>query len=82
MFDIYQQSNLNDTVALKIENEKIKKEIGQIFFGLDKEKEYIYYQAYNEMPDGKKLVHLYNFIDHKTKSKKATISVSSSDTPR
>ena len=57
--------NLNDTIALKMENEKIKNEIGSIFWGLDKNKKCIYYQAYDEIPDGIKLVHGYNFKDEK-----------------
>ena len=59
--------NLKDTAALKIENEKIKKEIGQIFQGLDKDKNHIYYQAFNEIPNGTKSVAGYNFIDNKIK---------------
>ena len=44
---------LTDTIALKSENEKIKKIIGQIFTGIDKDKKYIFYQAFNEIPDEK-----------------------------
>jgi len=58
--------NLKDTAALKIENEKIKKEIGQVFPGLTENKKYIYYQAFNEMPIDYRLVHGYNFIDSNT----------------
>ena len=55
--------NLKDTTALKIENEKVKNEIGQIFTGIDKDKKFVFYQAFNELPDGKKLVEHYGFID-------------------
>jgi hypothetical protein len=59
--------NLKDTVALKNENEKIKKEIGQIFPGIAENKEYVFYQACNKMPHGKKPTPGYNFVDRMTK---------------
>lgn len=58
--------NLNDTKALKIENEKVKKEVDRLFTGIDKDKKFVFYWAFNEIPDGKKLVEHYGFIDKRT----------------
>lgn len=58
--------NLEDTTKLKIENEKVKKEVGRLFTGIDKDKEFVFYWAFNEIPDGKKLVEHYGFIDKRT----------------
>lgn len=55
--------NLKDTVALKLENKKIRKEVGNIFTGIDKDKGFIFYWAFNEMPEGQKEVEHYGFID-------------------
>ncbi len=59
--------NLKDTTALKLENEKIKKEVGQLFTGIDQDKKFVFYWAFNEVPDGKKLVEHYGYIDRRTK---------------
>lgn len=58
--------NLKDTTALKIENEKVKQEVGRLFTGIDKDKKFVFYWAFNELPDGKKLVEHYGFIDKRT----------------
>ena len=55
--------NLKDTIALKLENLKIRKEVDSIFTGIDKEKKFIFYWGFNEMPDGQKEVEHYGFID-------------------
>ncbi len=55
--------NLNDTLALKLENLKIRKEVDSIFTGIDKEKKFIFYWGFNEMPDGQKEVEHYGFVD-------------------
>lgn len=55
--------NLKDVVNLKKENEKVKKEAGRIFSGIDKDKKYVLYRAFKEIPDGSKLVENYGFID-------------------
>ncbi len=55
--------NLHNKEALKIENDKVKKEVGAIFRGIDKNKKNVIYWVFNEMPDGKKLVEHYGFID-------------------
>jgi len=54
--------NLTDTATLKIENTAIQQEIVKMFKGVDKNKKAIIYQAYNQIPDGKTLVHRYGFI--------------------
>jgi hypothetical protein len=58
--------NIKDTTALKIENEKVKQEVGRLFTGIDKDKKFVFYWAFNEIPDGKKLVEHYGFIDKRT----------------
>lgn len=55
--------NLKDTISLKLENLKIRKVVDSIFTGIDKDKKFVYYWAFNEMPDGKKLLDRYGFID-------------------
>lgn len=55
--------NLHNKEALKIENDKVKKEVGALFRGIDKNKKNVIYWVFNEMPDGKKLVEHYGFID-------------------
>ena len=57
------QIQLTDTVALKAENDAIQKEAVKIFKGLDQNKKAIIYQAYNQIPDGKTLVHRYGFVE-------------------
>lgn len=54
---------LADTIALKEEFNAIRKETPLIFDGLIRDKEYVYYKAFNEMPDGKKEVPAFVFID-------------------
>lgn len=54
--------NLEDTVALKRENSELKKIIGNILPGIDKEKKYVFFKAYNEIPNGKTPVKSYGFI--------------------
>ncbi len=55
--------NLKDTVALRLENEKVRKDVDSIFTGIDKDKKYIFYWAFNKMPDGKNQQERYGFID-------------------
>ena len=55
--------NLKDTISLKLENLKIRKVVDSIFTGIDKGKKFIFYWAFNEMPDGKKLIDRYGFVD-------------------
>lgn len=48
--------NLKDTVAIRQENETIKRVIGQTLPGIDQDKKFVYYSAFNELPNGKKTV--------------------------
>jgi len=45
---------LADTTGIKRENENIRKVIGNVMPGIDKNNKYIYYSAFNMKPDGKK----------------------------
>jgi hypothetical protein len=58
--------NLNDTVALKSENEKIKVEVSKLFVGINQDKKFVFYKAFKELPDGIKLVEHYGFVDQRT----------------
>ncbi|MFA7302037.1 MAG: hypothetical protein WC069_07025 [Candidatus Shapirobacteria bacterium] len=53
---------LEDTVKTKVENDLIHKSIGEIFTGLDKEKKFVFYMAYSEIPNGKTPVPAYGFV--------------------
>lgn len=44
--------DLKDTISLKNENDKLKEVVGDIFKGIDKEKDYLIYIATNDYPDG------------------------------
>lgn len=58
--------DLKDTIALKIENQKVKKEVERLFTGIEKDKKFVLYRAFKEIPDGKKSVEQYGFIDKRT----------------
>ncbi len=53
--------DLKDTVALKKENEELKKVIGTLFPGIEKGKKFVFFQAYNEIPNGKTPKEHYGF---------------------
>lgn len=65
--------NLKDKTALKIENEKMKLEVNNLFLGINKNRKMVVYHAFNEMPDAKKEVPRFGMIDYlnDTLSKKA-----------
>ncbi|KAF2336652.1 hypothetical protein [Flavobacterium ginsenosidimutans] len=46
--------NLDDTIALKTEKDKMKKEIKNLFSGIYKNKKGVFYRAFSELPDGNK----------------------------
>jgi hypothetical protein len=46
--------NLKDTVMLKQEHEAVKRSIGKIIPGIDKEKKFLLYAVFNEKPDWQK----------------------------
>ncbi len=54
---------LADTVALKKENGNIRKVIGNVMPGIDKDNKYIFYSAFNTKPDGRKTVDHYDLTD-------------------
>lgn len=54
--------DLEDTTATKVENNQIHDLIGQTFSGIDKDKKYIFYKAFSEMPNGKTPVPTYGFV--------------------
>ncbi|MBK5721253.1 hypothetical protein JGH11_10260 [Dysgonomonas sp. Marseille-P4677] len=56
--------NISDTAALKKENIKIRNIIGDYFTGIDKDKKYVFYKAFNEIPDGNKTLTTYGFVDN------------------
>ncbi|WP_448700171.1 hypothetical protein ACFGVR_23580 [Mucilaginibacter sp. AW1-3] len=62
---IYYQSaiNLKDTVALRKENTAIKNVIEHVLPGITKNKRYILYSAFNEMPSPVKYVKSYDVTD-------------------
>lgn len=53
--------NMKDTIALKKENEAVKKVIGKVISGIDKDKKYVLYAAFNGVPKGRKKVQQYSF---------------------
>lgn len=55
--------NLKDTAALRSENLKMRKEVPKVFKGIDQKKNILAYRAFNEIPDGKKKISHYGFID-------------------
>lgn len=54
---------LADTNALKEEYRAIRAESVNIFEGLNRDNKFVCYKAYNELPDGKKEVPIFVFID-------------------
>jgi len=62
---VYYQSkiNLKDTVALKKENEAIKKVIARLMPGIDRDKKYVLYSAFNQLPRGGRYVDSYDMTD-------------------
>ncbi|HTK19554.1 MAG TPA: hypothetical protein VL442_08580 [Mucilaginibacter sp.] len=62
MINYKSEINLADTAALRAENNILQKDIGNIFPGIDKNNSYIFYRAYNQVPDGKTLLHHYGFV--------------------
>jgi hypothetical protein len=57
---------LKDTTALKKENESVKKVIGKLMPGIDKDKNYVFYYIYNQWPRYDESVDRYE-IDDKLK---------------
>jgi hypothetical protein len=53
--------DLKDVKALTAENDEIKKVIGKIFPGIEKNKKYVFFKAFNEIPNGKTPVEHFGF---------------------
>ena len=58
--------NLKDTVRLKVEYEKVKKEVNRIFTGINKDKKFVFYRIFNKIPHEHERVEYYGFIDRST----------------
>jgi hypothetical protein len=54
---------LKDTVALKKENAQIRKIIGKIMPGIDKDKKYVLYSAFKEKPVSTREVDRFEMTD-------------------
>jgi hypothetical protein len=61
LFQYLTKIDIKDTLALKIENQQLEKEIEKSFSGLRNNNKYIYTQAYNVMPDGIHKTYYYVF---------------------
>jgi hypothetical protein len=55
--------SIKDTVALKKENEQIKKVIGKVLPGIDKDKKIVLYTAFSGLPGPKKTVQQFQITD-------------------
>jgi len=55
--------DIKDTVALFLENKKIRVEVDRIFYGIASDKRFIFYEAFDKMPDGKTDTEHYGFVD-------------------
>jgi len=62
MVEYLTKIDLRDTLKTKLENDKIHSIIGTLFKGIDKEKKFIFYKAYNEIPKGGDPVPTYGFV--------------------
>ena len=54
---------LRDTVALKKENEKVREVIGKVIPGIDKDKKFVFYDAFNEWPESYRSVDRFEMTD-------------------
>jgi hypothetical protein len=55
--------NMNDSIALRKENDKVQIEVKKIFSGISVNKKATLYQAFNQMPDGEHPIKHYGFVD-------------------
>jgi hypothetical protein len=62
---IYYKSsiNLKDTVAVKKENDQIRKEIGNVMPGINMDKKYVFYSAFNKRPAPSQTVDHFDITD-------------------
>lgn len=62
MIEYLTEIDLSDTSETKLENDRIHNIIGDVFNGIDKNKKYLLYKAYNDLPNGKTAVPTYGFV--------------------
>lgn len=62
MIEYLTQVNIDDTIQGKIENDKIHNVIDKYIKGITDNKKYVFYKAFNEMPDGEKDLPFHEFI--------------------
>lgn len=55
--------DISDTIALKKENDIVKKTIGKMFLGIDHDKKYIYFSAYDQLPKPKNKIVSFDMTD-------------------
>jgi hypothetical protein len=61
MIEYLSKESFSDTAALNRECDAIHSIIGKYYTGIDTDKEYVLYKAFDEVPDGKKAVNTYSF---------------------
>ncbi|HVW95287.1 MAG TPA: hypothetical protein VHA56_04930 [Mucilaginibacter sp.] len=54
---------LEDTTAIKKENKQLRKAIDKVMPGLNQDKKFVYYAAFNQMPSSEKEVDRFDMID-------------------
>ncbi len=62
MVNYLTEINISDTIQLRIENEQMKMIIGDIFPGIDKEKEFVFYTAHDNIPTQQEILNVYGFV--------------------
>lgn len=62
MIEYLTNLELGDTIKTKAEYEKIHSVITKLFYGIEKDKDYIFYKAFSEIPNGKTPVPTYGFV--------------------
>jgi hypothetical protein len=62
MIEYFTEVNIDDTIQGKIENDKIHSVIGNYINGITDNKKYVFYKAFNEMPDGEKVLPFYGYV--------------------
>ncbi len=62
MVEYVTKLDLEDTVQTRAEYEKVHAEVVKLFYGIEKDKDYIFYKAFSEMPNGDTPVPTYGFV--------------------
>ena len=63
MVNYVSKIDFDDTITLRLEYEQVKREVNGLFSGINRNKKYVLYRAYKEIPDGMKMVKYYGFVD-------------------